>query len=191
MLTDDAFTRHLRRAFHDCTEDLAYDRPLPSPPRLSPAAASRMAAGALGVGAAAVVASGAFSHSAAPGHTTAAGARTPAATAAPTTTVTRTFTLAGYTLRYQQPAGDQPLAGTWVSAVPASATKVTVSELDGQQTTDYVGVDAATGYPTAYIATASGRVLAITSPDATVDRLTAMLTAPTPSPIPVVGGSGG
>ena len=98
--------------------------------------------------------------------------------------VTWTFTLAGYTMTYHQAAGAQQLYGEFVAAVPSDAEPVDapVAVLDGVPVTEYVGVDPTTGYNAAYVAPVSGRILEITSSDATHDELVALLMSAQPTP---------
>jgi hypothetical protein len=190
MFTDEQFTRSLGDAFHAATADLSYDRPAPAPPRVSLATAPRLLAGAAGVGAVIVAAT------AVPNHVATQGQRTgPTATAVSPNAgkvVTRTFTLAGYTMTYHQAAGAQQLYSEFVAAVPSGAGPVDapIAVLDGATVAEYVGVDPTTGYNAAYVVFTNGRVLEITSSDATHDELVALLMSAQPVPVPVAGAAG-
>ncbi len=182
MFTDEQFTRSLGDAFRAATADLSYDRPAPAPPRVSLATAPRLLVGAAGVGAVIVAASAVSTHVATQGHRTG-----PTATAVRPKAgrvVTRTFTLAGYTMKYHQAADAQQLYGEFVAAVPSDAepVDVPVAALDGATVAEYVGVDPTTGYNAAYVVSPEhGRVLEITSSDATHDELVALLMSAQPT----------
>ena len=190
MFTDEQITRSLGDAFRAATADLTYDRPAPAPPRVSLATAPRLLVGAAGVGAVIVAATAVSTHVATQGHRTGP----TATTVSPKTGkgVTRTFMLAGYTMTYHQAAGAQQLHGEFVAAVPSDAEPVDapVAVLDGVPITEYVGVDPTTGYNAAYLAPVHGRVLEITSSDATHDELVALLMSARPTQIPVTGQTG-
>jgi hypothetical protein len=184
---DDQLTHDLGDAFRAATADLTYAGRVPTPRRtpliVVPAVVAGTAAVALAV---ASVTSGGHSGQA---HAKAPSAASPTSirpvTTAPTRTrlVTKKLKLAGYTLVYSQPSGNDPLYGRIVSAVPASATQVPT----GGPAKDWVGVDPATGYNTAFVDLGNGRILAITSADATRDELVTMLQAAQPRTIPLVG----
>jgi hypothetical protein len=192
MFTDEQFTRSLGEAFRTATADLSYDRPAPAPPRVSLATTPRLLAGAAGVAAVIVAATTLPTHVATQGDRTgsAATAVRPKAGKA----VTMTFTLAGYTMTYHQAAGAEQLYGRFVAAVPSGAEPVAapVAALDGATVAEYVGVDPTTGYNAAYVVFDNGRILEITSSDATQDELVALLMSaqPTPGSIPVAGETG-
>jgi hypothetical protein len=190
MFTDEQFTRSLGDAFRVATADLSYDRPAPAPPRVSPATAPRLLAGAAAVGAVVVAAAVVPTHVAPQGHRT-----SPTATAVSPKAgkvVTRTFTLAGYTVTYHQAAGAQQLYGEFVAAVPsdAGAVDAPIEALDGATVAEYVGVDPTTGYNAAYVVFDNGHILEITSSDATHDELVAVLMSAQLTSIPVAGDAG-
>ncbi len=191
MFTDEQqFTCSLNNAFRSATMDLTYDRPLPTPPRVSLATAPLLVATAAFVGAV-VAATAGPAHIATQEHRTG-----PTATAVPAMIspragkdVTLKFTLAGYTMTYRQAADAQELYGQFVGAVPANAQPVDGPGAvhDGVPVTYYVGVDPTTGYNAAYVAPVSSRILEITSSDTTRDELVALLMSAQPTSIPVAG----
>ena len=190
MHNDEQFTHALSDAFRSTTDGLAYHGAVPTPSPSPLIAAPVVAAGAVGVGLA-IASAVAGQHT---GPRTAAqplASTTPIATdqpsAAPSTeVVSRTIELAGYSFSYRQAAGATPLHGALVSAVPSDARPV---HTDWTAQT-YLGVDPQTNAPAAYVATPSGKVLMITSPDATDAELTAMVQSQA-SPVPVVESANG
>ena len=129
-------------------------------------------------------------HVATQGHRT--GPTTTAVSPKPGKVVTRTFRLTGYIMTYHQASGTQQLHGEFVAAVPSEAQPVDtpIAALDGVPVGEYVGVDPTTGYNAAYVAFDNGRILEITSSDATHDELVALLMSAQPTPIPVTGETG-
>ncbi|MGA2211237.1 MAG: hypothetical protein ABSH30_16570 [Acidimicrobiales bacterium] len=190
MFTDEQFTRSLGDAFRAATADLSYDRPAPAPPLVSLATAPRLLVAAAGVGAVIVAATAIPTHVATQGHRTG-----PTATAASSKAgkfITRRFTLDGYTMTYHQAAGAQQLYGEFVAAVPSDAEPVDapIAALNGATVTEWVGVDPTTSDNAAYVVFTNGRILEITSSDATQAELVALLMSAQPASIPVAGGTG-
>src|SRR5580658_8939550 len=190
MFTDEQFTRSLGDAFRAAAADLSYDRPAPVPSRVSLATAPRLLAGAAGVGALIVAAIAVPTHVATQGHRT--GPTATAVSPKAGKVVAMKFTLAGYTMTYHQAAGAQQLYGEFVAAVPSDAEPVAVpvAVLDGATVAEYVGIDPTTGYNAAYVVFTNGRILEITSSDATHDELVALLMSAQPTPVPVAGAAG-
>jgi hypothetical protein len=196
MHTDDQLAHDLGEAFRAATRDLTYAGPVPTPRRSPLVAAPIVVAGTAGV--ALVLAPALHSHHSAgvkPAHqiqargpAVASSSATPAGHRAgrPTTkVVTEKLTLAGYTLVYSQPAGDDPLVARVIDQVPADATPIA----SAGPAKDYLGVDPDTGDNAAFVDVPGGMEFSISGADATKDELIALMQSDQPRAVPLVGAS--
>jgi hypothetical protein len=185
MHTDEQFTHALSAAFRSTTDGLTYHGPVPTPSKTPLLAAPVALAGAVGVGLA-IASAGAGGHTGTQPATASGQTTSDQPTQAPPTQlVSRTVELAGLSFTYQQAAGDAPLYAQFIDSVPADAKPL---QTNGT-TKAYVGVDPKTGYQSAFVVTPSGKVLAITSPDATQAELTTLVQSSRPQAVPLVGGT--
>ena len=191
MHTDEQFADTLSQSMRASTANLHYAGPVPTPSQPLRVAAP-IAAAAAAVGLSLAVAASVGSSGGSPATSNTSPRHTTAAAAGPTHQLTpmpaaqlisKTLRVAGMTLRYTQLSDATALYAQQADSVPSGAQQVN----NDWSVKTYLGVQPGTGYQAAFVVTANGQILAITSPDATRSELLAAVQAPV-SAVPSVSG---